>query len=258
MRHWPFIVCVVLALSAGAGCGKRDAAYRFRAPLLSSVEAQPPAPRPASAEQSGARSVDPAELPARHERGEGAAKAADPDDESPRTGVPGAASGVPVAETMRAHVGERHKQSGDLAFARTLLAELGITLASDVAAVDTGAALLALADERDALTDRAPLSGDLVVFAWTEAGAEVTLVGVVVGPVAREGGRGDTVEFVYLGRGVVRRGYLTRSARRRQRDDRGRILNTFVRALAGKARKRDPFLAGQLFNSYVRIDRLGE
>lgn len=135
----------------------------------------------------------------------------------------------------------------------TLLSEAGVSLGASAHAVSTGSELLALATERSALTKDTPLTGDLVVFDRVDGATEASLVGVVVGVVPRDQ---LTVEFIFLGRGVVRRGYVTPSRPTRKRDDQGRALNTFVRALTGKAKKSDPFLAGQLFRSFVRIDRL--
>lgn len=164
-------------------------------------------------------------------------------------------AGASFAEALRSRVGERDSQSTNLDFARTVLASLGVSLAEPVRAAATGPDLLAVAVERQALTSGAPLAGDLVVFDRFDGETEASLIGVVVGVAARAH---LTVEFVFLARGVVRRGYVTPSQPERKRDEQGRALNTFVRALRGKARKSDPFLAGQLFRAFVRVDRLSE
>lgn len=263
--------CLLVGLSASwtlsTGCARRATAYRFRAPLVSSVRAPslvPPTARPGR--DATPRAVGPRDLPAPHrasaiepsalpperdlERARPSGPAAPPAKTAPVRSETGGAGAV---DTLRARVGQRDKESTDIAFARALLADLGVVLAPAAQAADNGLALLAVATEREALTKGSPLAGDLVLFDRVDGETDASLVGVVVGVVAREQ---LTVEFVFLARGVVRRGYVTPSRPKAKRDGQGRALNTFVRALTGKAKKSDPFLAGQLFRTFVRIDRL--
>ena len=150
-------------------------------------------------------------------------------------------------------MGLRDKQSTHLSWALTAVGAIGVQLDPGVRSVDSGLALVQLASERGALSKRAPLPGDLVFFDRTDGETEASLVGVVIGLAEREQ---MTVEFVYLARRVVRRGYLTPSRPAEKRDEKGRSINTFVRHLTSKGRKSDPFLAGQLFRTFVRIERL--
>lgn len=266
-------------LGLAGACAKRATAYRFRAPVVSSVRARPAprAPVLASAAAPGSGRVatnaaggapaDVADLPAPHRArpvappassAANAGPGTNPDARQDNARRPASArtdSAASVADQLRARVGERDRKSTDLDFARALLASLGVTLTEPVRTAATGPDLLAVATERKALTTDAPLAGDLVVFEWVDGEAGASLVGVAVGVVARAH---LTVEFVFLARGVVRRGYVTPSQPDRKRDEQGRALNTFVRALRGKARKSDPFLAGQLFRTFVRVDRLSE
>lgn len=154
---------------------------------------------------------------------------------------------------MRAMVGQRDKEKTHLQFAFSALAAIGVSLDPSVHQTTTGAELVALARERDALDKKTPLPGDLVVFDRVDGETPASLVAVVVGLPERDH---TTVEFVYLARGVVRRGYMTPSSPRTQRDERGRALNTFVRHLTSKGKKSDPFLAGELFAGFIRIDRI--
>lgn len=168
------------------------------------------------------------------------------------------AAGQGVAESLRAMVGQRDPERTHLQFAMNALAAIGVTLAPEVKALDTGAALMSLAQERDALEARSPLPGDVVVFDRVDGTTPASLIGVVVAVAmhADSEPEGATVEFVYLARGVVRRGYVTPSAPALQRDAQGRARNTLVRHLTGKDDKNDDFLAGRLFRTYIRVDRL--
>jgi hypothetical protein len=149
-------------------------------------------------------------------------------------------------------VGERHDDATDVDLALRAVAALGVRLSPELAGVSSGEALVELARSRHAFPSAdQPLIGDLVVFDAVRAELPASLVGVVVGA------RGDgTVEFIYLARGVVRRGWLNAAAPSRQRDDDGRVLNTFVRHSEGRDPRDTRYLAGQLLAGYVRIDRL--
>jgi hypothetical protein len=78
-----------------------------------------------------------------------------------------------------------------------------------------------------------------------------SLVAVVVSTDSR-----DVVEFVYLARGVVRRGYLSRAHPADKRDADGRVLNTFIRHSDGGDPADTRYLAGELYGGLVRLDRL--
>jgi hypothetical protein len=124
--------------------------------------------------------------------------------------------------------------------------------AAAVARTDDGAALLARARERGAATQQGPARlGDLVVFDRVRGGRPASLVGVVVTT------RPDaTVEFIYLQRGVVRRGFLNLHQPSTPRNRAGRVLNTFVRGDDGGMSRNPRFLAGELFAAFIRLDRL--
>lgn len=158
-----------------------------------------------------------------------------------------------MADTLRGLVGQRDKKATHVEFAYRALAAIGVGLLDQVKRAQTGADLLIAAHERQALIRDAPLPGDLVFFDKTDGVTDASLVGVVVSIAPRDQ---LTVEFVYLDRKVVRRGYVTPSSPKVQRDGQGRALNTFVRHLTSKGKKSDPFLAGELFRTFVRIDLL--
>jgi hypothetical protein len=266
---------MAMALSLAA-CATRDVAYRFRAPLLSSVHA---APLPAHGSPLPAPGARLADLPAPHRSQATAILSIEETslDAAPPTSQPlagaatagavtagaataGAAMPEPapaasgVVEILRGLVGQRDRQRSHIEFALLALDAIGVRLGPDARAHTTGAELMAWAESKDALGKGAPLPGDLVVFDKVNQGEPASLVGVVVAATPRD--RGETVEFVYLARGVVRRGYVSPRMPTSKRDPTGRALNTFVRHLDGKTPKNDEFLAGELFRAYVRIDRL--
>jgi hypothetical protein len=234
------------------GCARRDAAYRFRAPLVASVSAGELPPRPATttapARPRPALAVHTPPATA------GPSRAQQPPLLTPPSGQaePVAAD---LAESLRALVGGRDSGSSDVAFAFAALAVLRAPVAPAAAELRAGPELVALAAERRALAgrDTTPLLGDLVVFDEVTGTDPASLVGVVVGVDERE-----TVEFVYLARGVVRRGWLNLRTPSTRRDDAGRVLNTFVRHSDGRSPRGTRTLAGELFSTYIRLDRLAD
>lgn len=212
----------------GAGCATREAPYRFRSPMLGGVhaaEVEPPrVPADPTADGPPARS-----FPAhRHTR------------VNPPELEPG--ESPPVADVLRGLVGHRDADSSDLEFAFQAAAAVGAELDPEVARLDRGAQLVALARRRAAIgTPRSALVGDLVVF----------MRGRLVGVVASRR-RDGTIEFVYLAGGVVRRGWVNPDSPGVKRSDDGRVLNTFVRHENGGSSR----LAGQLLAAVIKLDRL--
>ena len=141
---------------------------------------------------------------------------------------------------------------GDLQFAFSAVALVGIDLAKEVLASKDGPSFLAMAKRRGAtMTDGTPVLGDLVVFDRVRGKEPASLVGVVV-----SSRRDATVEFIYLQRGVVRRGYMNLRRPTAKRDRSGRVLNTHIRGNDGKDPRGTRYLAGELFASFVRLERL--
>jgi hypothetical protein len=150
-----------------------------------------------------------------------------------------------ASDSLRAAVGER-TQEAPLAFALRTVSGLGVSLPSSVREAPDGEALLVEARARGALTkDSAPTRGDLVLF---ENGS---LVGVVISQ--RTNG---AVEFVYARGGIVRRGFVHPSVPTTQRDQEGKILNTFVRPFLASDRRGQKYLAGELHYGYVHVASL--
>lgn len=239
---------LLAAVLAAAGCAKRDAPYHFRAPLVTSVSApdlradRTPRPKPR---------VEVREYPARP----GAESA--PAPEPPvRVEIPSepleSDDGPNLADTLRGMVGEEDEGSTHLDFARDALLASGAGLDRALREVEEGEELVALAQERGAFEESgSPLLGDLVVFDAVVGDEPASLIGVVVSADSE-----GTVEFVYLGRGVVRRGYVNPIRPSLQRDDAGRAVNTFVRGTDGGDPAGTRYLAGELFAGFIRLDAL--
>ncbi len=160
-----------------------------------------------------------------------------------------------LADTLRSAVGRRDKKSTHTGFALATLNTLGLSIASDheLAAVHRGVELATVAEKRSAVSHtHTALLGDLVVFNGVVNTLPASLIGVVVSQRPSDG----TIEFVYLARGVVRRGWVNPSKPNDKRTPTGLILNTFVRHSDGHDRAGTRYLAGQLFAYVVRLDRL--
>ncbi len=247
----------VIAVLVG-GCAARDTPYRFRGDLVGSVSAAAP---PAQADaRDRAR---PKKLRARVVAEGTAPKPVEEDTPepptpepmavpttAPRSGSPGAQP--PLASVLRGLVGGENKTTTDLHFALQALGHLGIEPDSKLGAVKNGRAFITLAKRRGASGVAGPaLLGDLLVFDQVVSSERASLVGVVVGS-RRDG----TIEFIYLARSVVRRGYVNPARPRDKRDKRGRVLNTFVRHSNGGDPRGTAYLAGKLLANVVRLDRL--
>ncbi len=275
MRAVMMLAGVVLATTA---CAPRAMPYRFRAPVLGGVAAAEPRGA-AEPEQPNAGRVAAAHtLPTAHRLGVGvgAAGAADARHSSatarrPRipvsapyataTGAPratasaarprdarslGSSPKVPIVTSRAAtttesdrtaplaHVGVR-TPLGAWPFARLLLTELGARVGGDLASLPDGSALLAALRPRLLSVDGAEV-GDLLLFDGGDT------IGVITGR-----GASGAIEFVYAQRKVVRRGWLHVVEPSRQRDEAGRVLNTFVRPYAASDRSAQRHLAGELF-----------
>jgi hypothetical protein len=218
-----------------SACATRDAPYRFRSPMIGGVRAveperpersSPPAPEPRRYAAHATRRINRPELDAGQSPG--------------------------LADVLRGLVGQRDRDSSHLDFAFQAAAAVGAELDPQVAALDDGPALVALARERSAITTPASaLLGDLVVFDRVDRGRRASLIGVIA---SRR--RDGTLEFVYLGRGVVRRGWVNPEHPGTKRGDDGRVLNTFVRHSNGGLPRGTKFLAGELLAEIISLDRL--
>ncbi len=228
-------------LAGAAGCAQRAAPYHFRAPVVSSVSAgQPPRARDDS--------DDGWEAPPGRRSPSSATPA--PFRPPPPRDVP--ATGGPLAETLRSMVGLREKEATPVRFVLDALATIGADVDSSLRDAADGPALLSMAQDRHASdADHHPLLGDLVVFDDVLPHQSASALGVVVG--SRPDG---TVEFVYLGRGVVRRGWLNLRHPSDKRDEHGRVLNTIIRQKRGDGKKGKGDLTGQLFATFIRLDGL--
>ena len=171
----------------------------------------------------------------------------------------GATSGEELAASLRGMVGRRDEGSTHLQYALAALGELGATLDPELARVENGPALVALAERRGALTPAPPGNslpwlrlGDLLVFDRVVAADPASLVAIVVSVDER-----GVVEFVYLARGVVRRGFVFPPSPSTRRDPTsGRILNTFTRHNDGADPRGTRHLAGELIAAAISLDRL--
>lgn len=282
-----FRLALALALAACAGCAPRTTVYHFRAPLVSSVRAAPlPAPRPATPAPPSqiSKPAHIQSLPAPHRSApsldlQKPAPAAvsrlqvplprhapkhDPKHNHVDDSALKSESKEPalleqgIAERLRSLVGQREKDSTHLEVALAALAAIGVELDAEVAQMSSGSALVDLAEQRQALSEELPLTGDLVVFDRVTEDEPASLVAVVVTTHGRSVGGRDvrTIEIIYLGHDVIRRGFVTPAVPTRQRDDAGRILNTFLHHATQRPATEHSFLAAELFRAVVRADRL--
>jgi hypothetical protein len=211
------LACTILAAAlVSPACARRDAPYRFRAPLVSSVRAEPlPAPD-AAARRAARPPADPARdwlTPPPHARGTRPESGAVGDAGDPRPAAPVVSAPAPPAPVaaLRALVGSPTRGAGSAAFALATLADLGAHIDARMRQASSGAHVLDMARERDAvLAEEPPLTGDLVVLsAQDNASDKDLLVGIVVMPADDAG---SSIELVYAENGAVRHAVVTQQA----------------------------------------------
>lgn len=251
MRSRAFVAIVVATLGA---CATRDRPYRFSSPMLgmasvppAPLPGAPPRPRPelANREAAGIRIVTAPTI--REASAALAAKVSEAPaaQEHARATLPSphripADTAIPrvreLAE-LRALVGRRDKRdpvTAALAWAR----DFGIPTEGT-----TGADVVLWAEATNRLADptAAAQPGDLLVFDHANSDTPADLLAIVI---ARDL-RGVT-EFVYLGGGVIRRGFVDPARPRTKRDASLTIVNTFLRHGKRWPAKGSHYLAGEL------------
>lgn len=223
---------LITATGASLGCTRRDAPYRFRSPLVSSVRAShvPPAHMASDASISSGAVTD-------------------------RHGVhyrPARVDSDTLSGRLRSFVGKRDSMASSVEFAVSALAALGVTIDPELRSAGDGPALIGLAERRGAVATASArvLVGDLLAFDGVQRNKPYSLIAVVVAS-RRDG----TVEFLYLWHRVIRRGFINRKHPGKTRDASGRVLNTFVRDFDSRGVRG---LAGELLSAHVRLEHLAQ
>ncbi len=260
MRRALALVALGTAL-LGAGCGTRARPYRFASPMLATADVPPaplrapaPAPRPrAELANREAREIRVVSAPKIREASAALADAvvaqpaAQPEARSAlpaphRLAAGAAAPPVRSPADLRVLVGARDKREP---FAVALEWARAIGRAPEGT---TAAELLAWAESSSRLADATaePQPGDLLVYDHVTSDAEADLVAVVIERDAR-----GVTEFLYLGNGVVRRGFVDASRMATRRDREGLVVNTFLRHGRRWPAKGTHYLAGELLAHVV-------
>ncbi len=248
MRLRVLAACLPLVVA----CASRDQPYRFGSPMLGMAQV-PPEPLP-DARSPGAplRNRDRMSRDPRRAASAAAASAvarapaAQARDRLPMPHrLPADSQPPPVrsAVELRALVGRRDQRepsAAALGWAR----ELGMTLEST-----TGNELVAWAEShgRIAPAGDPPETGDLVVFDRATGDLPFDLVAIVIARDAR-----GVVELVYVGGGVVRRGFLDPVRPGLRRDGSGGVVNTYLRHGKRNPPSGTRYLAGELMSRVVR------
>jgi hypothetical protein len=148
---------------------------------------------------------------------------------------------------LRALVGIRDKRTS-LLVAIEWAASLG--RAPEGFAGTTGEELVAWAEASHRLADVTdePRPGDLLVFDAATSNDAADLIGIVI---ARDD-RGVT-EMLYLGGGVIRRGFVDVSRKHKRRDESQRVINTFIRHGKRWPAKGSHYLAGELLAHVIHL-----
>lgn len=234
------VLVAIVTTAPLAACQPRAEPYRFRGPLVGSVAAAPIEAGSTRPSRPGDGRAPPAGRPALAASEAIAIDAPDPD-----------ASGL--ADELRSLVGVRDGQATHVSFALDVLAHMGVSLDGELYRLERGKELVDIARRRGALGDDPPLLGDLVVFDDVRDGEPASLIGVVVAS-----DRHGTVELIHLSRGIVRRSFVNRHHPFRARDGDGRAQNTFIRPGRPGDSSDTRYLAGELFATFIRLDRLAD
>jgi hypothetical protein len=261
-----------------AACATRAHPYRFASPMLGMAQVPPPPleaagssiEEPPSSPRRELAAERRASTPERHRRGElahppvtaeitrelhllDAPHRQDPEALPPPTRTPLELRGLVGRRDARGRSQGSRPATGlpdPVAAALAWLDELGDY---DVARGATTAADVVAWAEREGRL-RAPSDpaepGDLLVFGRTRGDEPVDLVAVVV---ARDP-RGVT-EYIYLGGGVVRRGFVDPRRPSLRRDGDGAVVNTFLRHGKRQPPRGTRYLAGELLVHVIAARR---
>jgi hypothetical protein len=246
-------------------CVARDRPYRFASPMLGMAQTPPPTFRtpPASPDTPPVvanRHADPIRVTTAPRIREASAASAAAIAELPtaqadaRATLPAphrTTTPAPIPRTpldLRALTGIRDKRTS-LLLAIEWAHGLGLSL--EGFAGTTGEDLLAWAEASHRLADATrtvPRPGDLLVFDAAQSDEAADLVAIVI---ARDD-RGVT-EMLYLGGGVIRRGYVDASRPKKKRDAQLRIVNSFIRHGKRWPAKGSHYLAGELLAHVIHL-----
>ena len=261
MRRALLLAALGTALLGGA-CGTRARPYQFASPMLATADVPPqplrapaaaPRPRPelANREAQAIRVVSAPQIREASAAMAEAVTAAPAAQPEARSALPAphrlpAGAVVPALHTatdLRGHVGYRDKRD-PFAVGIEWARALGRT--TDGA---TSADLLAWAESSSRLADptEAALPGDLLVFDHATSDSEADLIAVVIDRDAR-----GVTEYVYLGNGVVRRGFVDVTRPATRRDPQGVVVNTYLRHGKRWPAKGTHYLAGELLAHVIR------
>ncbi len=257
------LALVVAALSAllGGGCSTRARPYRFASPMLGTAEiARAPlhgpaparAPRPELANRE-ARAIRVVSAPQIREASAAAADAvvAQPSAQADaRASLPAPnqlPTGTPLpaireAPDLRSLVGRRTKEDPTLVVLDWTRA-LGRTVEGT-----TGGDLVGWAASSNRLADATEVAapGDLLIFDHVTSDTESDLVALVIDRDAR-----GVTEYLYVGNGVVRRGFVDPTRPATKRDAQGVVVNTYLRHGRRWPAKGTHYLAGELLARVV-------
>lgn len=256
----PAALGLLLAAAVCGACGTRARPYRFGSPMLAAAQVpaaplpgDPPPPPPELANHREASRIRVVSAPRIREASAAAAAAVlEQPSARPaaRTQLPTPhriAATVPLPplhspEELRGLVGRRDARppvTAALAWARELGSPIEAT---------TGDEVVAWGEQAHRLGEPGEVAqpGDLLVFDRVDSDAPADLVAVVI---ARDG-RGVT-EFLYLGGGVIRRGFVDPRRPAMRRDADALVVNTFMRNGRRWPPKGTHYLAGELLAHVV-------
>jgi hypothetical protein len=244
-------------------CGARPTPHRFGSPMLG-VASLPPAPLPDAPRENDrerdddqprsvrAEPIRVATAPKIAEASAAAAESvkssspvghADTREQLPSPNKIDAKTPLPPVVTsadLRALVGRRDTRE-PIAAAIGWARELGTPVPDDD--------VLAWAERENRLHDAEtpPERGDLLVFDRVNSDDEADLIGVVIARDER-----NVTEFLYVGGGVIRRGFVDAMRPKTKRDATGAIVNTFMRTGKRWPAKGSRYLAGEHLAHVIR------
>ena len=275
----------LLVALAASGCATRARPYRFASPMLGQADvpnadrpagtmetAEPPAPPPKQPShptraygwqadaQAGVRTVTAhgievtmptasAEAAAAVTRAPYAHEVLWSTLRAPHKDASATLTTVHEPADLRALVGQRDKRDA-YTIVIDWLGELGI--AFDRSSAADGPSLVTWAEGAGTLrgaTD-AVAPGDILVFDRAVANTSADLVALAIARDAR-----GVTEFMYVGGGVIRRGFLDPTRAAVRRDLNGTVVNTFLRHGKQWPPKGTRYLAGELLAHVISVGK---
>jgi hypothetical protein len=239
------LAAALLALTA---CGARPVPHRFSSPMLGAASVPAPLPRVTPPDEDHelanrrAETIHVEAAPRIREVSMNPVSTNVPEQLPAPNRDKAPLPTILAPADLRTYIGRRDPRD-PIAAVRGWAYDLGTTIDGDI---------VAWAEHDDRLREAStpPERGDLLVFDKVTSDDDADLIGIVVARDER-----NVTEFVYLGEGIVRRGFVDVTRPKTKRDKAGAVVNTFLRHTKRWPNKGSHYLAGEHLQHVIQLTK---